>query len=947
MAGDLPSWAAKNGWNPGKPAKLDSSLPSWARANTAASDVGAVVVRTPEKKSGGIIGTVKHVAGQTVGDLYDVAIHTPGGIVALGKAAAQDELDLLKGKQAKRTTDILKGSAKQTGLDLARPFTHPGDPHLGNFGLAALGVVGAGAGAASRVAAAGDAVRAGEGAAGAAKALTTRPAQDVRTFEHQGVPIERTGSRSPAVRAAHRAVIDPLLQKYKDVPLIGAAAKVSKGVEKEARLEGRLRGATLQTFTVKAKQAGMLKRAAKPGKRIARYTDDALARQHALRVVAEGVPVETRVGTHQQYLERGYNPSKLKNPEIAEATRKQFEQGHTEQVKLNQLASKYVHNVKGHDGNLHPRIRPEYKDIIETYEWAKRVTGSREELLQLIDKLDEGKIAGRVAAPGREFFGQGEDFTGGELRVPTVPGFKEPRSRAPLPEIGAQGAVNIPQAPGSLRHPYLGKAYKGGKIRNDVVNLINESAQEAQRYWTLVHVTDRIKPAIHDTPQGPHDIPIKVEALPGQDSMKEARAMLEASHQDPSKLASFSYAFEAIRNEAFPKFARNAKDNQRLALAQSAALKERGMPGYKFVDSRLLGGLNRRNPLLSAYDYRSLRTALQVADAVNNASKLAILYLKPAYIAPNLLGNVGLNLVQQGFAAPANLKRAARLNARVDAHTYNQILEAVGEGVTGSLEAKTGRLAGAANKGAHFYGNVIGVDKYPRIAAFLYEAGKEGFRTPAELKRLFEQENRGKLSLVAERTDRAMIDYGDLSPVEQAIVRRVIFFYPWVKGASKWSVRFVTEHPVQAAAASQSARVGKEQQQAALGPDLPSWAQGLVPVGMKNGNPLTTNPSSISILSTPAQLAQSVLSGTASDNLTPALALAQGYKHPLAALEDQVRSLPEAPLLGLARPSKTFPAERSNPEKLLLYLLGSGLTPRETNRAQLARSAFFEKHPPR
>jgi len=48
--------------------------------------------------------------------------------------------------------------------------------------------------------------------------------------------------------------------------------------------------------------------------------------------------------------------------------------------------------------------------------------------------------------------------------------------------------------------------------------------------------------------------------------------------------------------------------------------------------------------------------ALSFIDAVNNATRLAAMYLKPAYGVANLLGNTALNLVQQGWAAPRNLK---------------------------------------------------------------------------------------------------------------------------------------------------------------------------------------------------------------------------------------------------------------------------------------------------
>src|SRR5207249_4355162 len=123
-----------------------------------------------------------------------------------------------------------------------------------------------------------------------------------------------------------------------------------------------------------------------------------------------------------------------------------------------------------------------------------------------------------------------EDFTGGEMRVPTVPGYKQPRSSKLPPAVGGGDIVNTVKDLATLRHPYKGGAYLGGKIRNDVVNLIVESALEAHRYWTLLHVRDRLVAAAKDTPTSVHDIPIRVDELPGQPAAKEILARIEENH---------------------------------------------------------------------------------------------------------------------------------------------------------------------------------------------------------------------------------------------------------------------------------------------------------------------------------------------------------------------------------------------------------------------------------
>lgn len=1151
-----PKAAAATGPAPGHSDLMFSAPPG---GKTAPAPGGGIL--------GGIghaLGIAGHIAAQTGGDFYSAAEHSVGGLIAAGSAAGHDVANQVLHPNTHTSeffTKVIVPMGKGAVGDVKQAYNHPSDPHLGNLLLDAFGIASLGFGAGARLGAAGkvltaakDAGTVGKVVAGGgdfastpstlsnvAKALVTQPKAGVRTFTHEGVPVEVPASRSSLTRAAQKTVLDPLRQRFPDVPRLGAAATVQRNLGKADRAAKRVADSVPAAFVRTAKQAGLLKRT--PGKAFVTYTPDALARQHALRVVAEGVPAADRIAAHQGLLDQGYK-SAATNPEVAAFKEKNFTAGHQEQIALNQSVGRYVHDVNGK-----PQIRAGFPELQATYDEALRTLGSREKMLDAINALTPEQKAGRLSAPGNLFFNmakQGPDktvypagtlfhgspdgelgqinalhhtkpwregpgfyltpnlekaqkyaagktasaerrvgngavnpfqlkpdakvlnmdtapdsfwrglaehvtggkvdeatwklwsrditpdemkgaspgivnrarvmhlltgwaempktdayyaledalhtkgyqatlhheggvpvyvvkdenaihragsttkpgemvpFAGGEARIPTVPAGKEPRSKSGTPQIGTSGVVNgTPQKIPSIYQPYTGAAYRGGKIRNDVVRLINEAHQEAQRYFTLVHVTDRLKSAAKDAPTSKYDIPIRVEQLPGGASLKEARAIAEQAHNDPGKLAAFSHAYESMRQQIFPVY-EPGKNWQAAAQRMMAAADEAGVPGYKFVDSRLTGNLHQRNPLLSAYDHKSLSGLLKVTDGINNASKLAILYLKPAYIAPNLIGNVAMNLTQQGFAAPVNLARAARLNASLDHETYGKVLATMGEGLTGSLETSGAGIVGkASNAGAHFYGNILGVDKYPRLAAFLYEARKLGYKTPEDLRRLYEPGSANDLNEVTMRANKAIIDYGDLGPVEQAIVRRAIFFYPWVKGATKWSVGFVADHPVQAAVGGQLAKTGKQNQQAALGSHLPMWAQALAPTGFANGLPTTVNPSGISLLSTPADLISGVLHGNAGGNAPPAISLAHDVaKDPLhfwRAAVNLAQGFPIVPAIDaaagthLARPSKTFPYERAPREALLLWLLGSGLVPRETNPAALEKSWYREQ----
>jgi hypothetical protein len=922
---------------------------------TPIGDVRAGASATPSEPDhgggGGVLGAVEGVGE----GLYSTARHVGGGLYETGKTVGKTYYyDARYGPTSKKATAQrkqlanLEGAVAQGTYESVRhPLRSPADSALTALGLLSggAGLVARGAEAAKAVRAAEDATKLGK-ATKAVDAFTSKPKPGTRAFTHDNVTVRVPASRNAAVRAAQRQVIDPLRHHFSDVPVLGSAATVGKQIRRQQMYDKRLADAVGADFVHAAKAAGMLKRNKKTG----RVAQDALARQHAMRVVAEGVPITQRLKTHEDYLNRGYTASAQTDAEIAAMKAKNFYQGHNEQLALNKAASRYVKTIRDHDGNLVPTFTRAAHNagVAKAYSSLTQMAGNREDLLQRIGKLAEESKAGRYSAPGREFFGQGQDFAGGEVRIPTVPRGKVPKSKSDLPQVGNQGVVNgVPRAIASLYKPYLGKAYKAGAIRNDVVKLMHESWQEAQRYYTLIQVTDRLRSAAKTFKSSEHDILMKTDELPGGLPMKEARGIADEAHTDPSKLAELAYKYESVRQQFFPDTVGGA--------SVRAPVGETAPPGYAWVDSRLLGGLNERNPLLGFYGNKTARGVLRVNDAINNATKLSILYLKPAYIAPNLLGNVAMNVVQQGFAAPRNLARAARLNAEADPAVVNKLLHLMGEGLTGSLESEAGVTAKAVNKAAGFYGKLV--DVYPRLAAILHEAELEGFKTAEQLKSLVEDAaNSAKLHEIAQRANQEIIDYGDLNNFERSIVRRVIFFYPWVKGATKWTVHFVADHPIQAAAVSQIADIGKQAQQQAFPFPLPSWAESLIPVGEKNGYPTTINPSGISVLSTPADVALAIsalarknpaAAQQAAGMLTPAFAFAGDAVHTgvKQAVAKQIEGSPAAAALGLAGPSKTFPAERTNPEKILLYLLGSGITPRETNPAVLQRSGYLERHP--
>jgi hypothetical protein len=291
------------------------------------------------------------------------------------------------------------------------------------------------------------------------------------------------------------------------------------------------------------------------------------------------------------------------------------------------------------------------------------------------------------------------------------------------------------------------------------------------------------------------------------------------------------------------------------------------------VPRRILGDLAKpQAPLRAVAGGGPVKTV----DAINNASRFAILYLKPAYAVPNILGNEAVNILQQGFAAPVNLARAARANHVLGEELTAHIDTAMGEGVARAVSAHgQGKLSGVVDKAAAGWSKVV--DTPFRRASFFYEARQAGFKTTAQLRALLTDDaHHEDLVRVSQKANREAIDYENLTPVEKEIVRRVVFFYPWVKGSTVYAGRLVREHPVKAAVVGELGKQGREETQKEIG-NVPSYLEGV----FKAGGGLV-NPNSAAILQTPAQVAQAI-GGLASGNISDA-AQASGFGTPAISL---------------------------------------------------------------
>jgi len=281
-----------------------------------------------------------------------------------------------------------------------------------------------------------------------------------------------------------------------------------------------------------------------------------------------------------------------------------------------------------------------------------------------------------------------------------------------------------------------------------------------------------------------------------------------------------------------------------------------------------------------------------VMDTFNQAAIIATLYVKPAYLSSNLIGQSILALADHAWM-PHSVARSVKMQreiAKSHPEAFGIIKGVMGQGLIKGLRLEqkgaSRQVARVHERASRIYGSLL--DTPFRDNAFFHEAWRQGHRTPEQVIDLISNPAKlGEFVDVARRANRNMIDFSRLGKLERDVIRRVIFFYPWLKGASIYSARFLTEKPIQATIAVQSGKRIAEAADEEIGP-VPSYAEGAFAVGEENvpglgSVPSIVNPEAIGILGTlaePVQVAASLLTGTRrastepSSFLSPAINLA-------------------------------------------------------------------------
>lgn len=158
--------------------------------------------------------------------------------------------------------------------------------------------------------------------------------------------------------------------------------------------------------------------------------------------------------------------------------------------------------------------------------------------------------------------------------------------------------------------------------------------------------------------------------------------------------------------------------------------------------------------------------------------------------------------------------------------------------------------------------NAVLTDDIPRRAAFLAEIRP----AVAEIRRAnpgmgFEEAARkllnepGVVDEIAAKVIDDLVDFNDLTPAEKSIIRPVIPFYSWIKGATKRTARMTKDEPWKVAAGASIGQFGVESLQEQMG-DLPDYLLGVMPVGeQKDGQQRVISAYSWNPFQTPGDVA--------------------------------------------------------------------------------------------
>ena len=388
---------------------------------------------------------------------------------------------------------------------------------------------------------------------------------------------------------------------------------------------------------------------------------------------------------------------------------------------------------------------------------------------------------------------------------------------------GRRTAIGTGPRDVSLEEEYRGSNLLSGLFKADVVGPKVQSAIIASRMAGAFLARKVLLEAGSKLPQAADDIAVKIDpskniAGKNAEALKALWDKLDSVERTGVKIGAKKIegtSFDLIESARQSVFEWTGSADARLEsekMAKEAMASQQPIDNIVWVPKEFIDESGLLHvPKAALAQQRGIsktqRRAWQAAglgvDAANDFVKASILYLNPSYVPVQFVGNLGMALLQQGFLMPRNLWRAGTLHRSLEAIDRVTIDHLMQHGIFSSTSMYTG-LGEFIKQTFGKWANAA-ADWLPRRAAFLHEAYREGLDTKdiAHLlsqARLNDESALKTLNLIVQRANAAMVDFDRMTPLERETINRIVFFYPWIRGATHYSARFMADHPVESIA---------------------------------------------------------------------------------------------------------------------------------------------------
>lgn len=789
------------------------------------------------------VGSLGKFVAKAVGQVADSLVHSPAGVYEVAKAAGLDASDAVAYGFAQvpghssydqqhgnlsftRTRKLGKATAKGTLQDVEHPGENPGYLFLDALGLA-TGVAGgaARAGAAARaVSEAGEEASVLGKAGAAAKALGRKPELQRATVSYGGYTEQMPLSQNPLVAAAQKGILkvrqgraEAAAARGGPLRMILLPESLQSALEEHLSLPkklGREADARKRVEHVAQTQlqreldavAGRSVMQARVLSRVPQKIRGGLSRgeQKAIQVLAtdDPTPLETERGFHQRMIEQGIGDPKAHRRQLADL----------------RLAEKALNNPS-------PRFRKALELTRKTVSEMERI---KVEDLGLLPETAEGRVIKFGAVLRDEGHTPVERLTDDGFYLPVQ--LRGKVKRPPSDRAGyfptKAGPFGVP--PGrslpELTHEFTGKAIEAGDYRIDSTSLASEAYGRTVRAATIRAEHAKLWKSASETPRSRFDVPIRdSNTIP--DKLRTVIARLDEGDFTQADADILPADARALIEELYP--------DPRKVTGEK-------IDGVRWVDSRLLGEGNKvpYTPGLGS----------KIGDVVNGPFRFVNLYARPAYIL-NKLGNQAMLVFDQGvFSTAKNMIRAMNGDDLYGEENMRTIRALTGSGHSRSLVNSNVSKVGQGV--AEFWNRVA--DRDERSASFIHYMNLKGYKTEADVTRLLnDKTSRPDLVEITRRSNKALVEFDNLTPIEKNYIRHWVYVYPWVSRSAVWSIRAILDHPMKTALLAQ---LGKQDiQNDPLNGRVVEWVKraGYVPLGWDHhGNPKVVNPSSVNTFST-------------------------------------------------------------------------------------------------